>query len=162
MSVKKRRKIIFYDRIIKKDDSITAQIFKKDEYMRSLGSQRMSEIGRFILVGGGSFLLDYGLLYVFTEFAGIPYLYSSALSFSVSVIINYWLCVVYVFSGARHQTMTRAILFFASSLVGLGINQACMWFFVEQISLHYMVAKIAATAIVTIWNYFAKRKAVAK
>ena len=86
MSVKKRRKIIFCDRIIKKDDSITAQIFKKDEYMRSLGSQRMSEIGRFILVGGGSFLLDYGLLYVFTEFAGIPYLYSSALSFSVSVI----------------------------------------------------------------------------
>ena len=115
MSVKKRRKIIFCDRIIKKDDSITAQIFKKDEYMRSLGSQRMSEIGRFILVGGGSFLLDYGLLYVFTEFAGIPYLYSSALSFSVSVIINYWLCVVYVFPGARHQTMTRAILFFASS-----------------------------------------------
>lgn len=130
--------------------------------MRRLGSQRTKEIGRFIVVGGGSFLFDYGLLYVFTEFAGIPYLYSSALSFSVSVLVNYWLCVVYVFSGARHQTTIRAVLFFASSLVGLGINQLCMWFFVEQVALHYMAAKIAATAIVTIWNYFAKRKAVAK
>jgi len=35
-----------------------------------------------------------------------------------------------------------------------------MWFFVAIIGLHYMLAKIFATIIVTIWNYLTKRKAV--
>lgn len=114
------------------------------------------------MVGGGSFLLDYGLLYLCTEFVGIGYLYSSALSFTVSVLVNYWLCVVYVFPHAGARSGKRAFLFFASSLAGLGLNQLCMWFFVEKAAFHYMLAKILATAIVTAWNYAAKRKAVAE
>ena len=46
---------------------------------RLTGAQ-LREIARFLLVGGFSFLIDYGLLYVFTEYGGIPYLWSSALS----------------------------------------------------------------------------------
>ncbi len=44
--------------------------------------------------------------------------------------------------------------------MGLGLNQLCMWFFVDVAGLYYMIAKIFATAIVTIWNYITKRKAV--
>lgn len=130
--------------------------------MDSIGQQRAKEIGRFLLVGGGSFLIDYSLLYLFTEFGGIGYLYSSALSFTASVLVNYWLCLVYVFPYARAPSGKRAFLFFASSLAGLGLNQLCMWLFVEKAALHYMLAKILATGIVTIWNYVAKRKAVAE
>ena len=42
---------------------------------------RFHEILRFLLVGGGCFLLDYGLLYVLTEYAGLYYLLSSGISF---------------------------------------------------------------------------------
>lgn len=130
--------------------------------MGSIGQQRAKEIGRFLLVGGVSFLIDYALLYFFTEFAGIGYLYSSSLSFTVSVLINYWLCVAYVFPSAAKQSQARAFLFFASSIAGLGLNQLCMWFFVEKAALHYMLAKIFATGLVTLWNYVAKRKAVSR
>ena len=122
--------------------------------------ERMLEIVRFCFVGGVSFLMDYGLLFVLTEFVGLYYLYSSAISFSITVVFNYWLCVIYVFKGAKKQTTRQAIIFFGTGVIGLGLNQLCMWFFVDVVKLHYMLAKIFATAIVTIWNYVTKRKAV--
>ena len=122
--------------------------------------ERFLEILRFCLVGGVSFLIDYSLLFALTEWAGLYYLYSSAISFSVTVVLNYWLCVIYVFKGAGKQTARQAVIFFATGALGLALNQFCMWFFVAIVSLHYMIAKIFATAIVTIWNYLTKRKAV--
>ena len=122
--------------------------------------ERMLEIIRFCFVGGVSFLMDYSLLFVLTEFVGVYYLYSSAISFSITVVFNYWLCVIYVFKGAKRQTTRQAIIFFGTGVLGLGLNQLCMWLFVAVAGMHYMLAKIFATAIVTIWNYVTKRMAV--
>ncbi len=125
-----------------------------------MNKDQFKEIIRFCIVGGLSFLVDYGLLYICTEYIGVYYLWSSAISFTVSVIFNYWLCVVYVFKGAKKQNRKQATLFIGSSIIGLGLNQLCMWLFVELAGMYYMLAKIFATAIVTIWNYVMKRKAV--
>lgn len=122
--------------------------------------EKFQEFVRFCLVGGVSLLVDMGVLYALTEFFGVHYLYSAGISFTVSVILNYWLCVVYVFKGAKKQTPKQAAIFIGSSIVGLGLNQLCMWFFVEIIFLHYMIAKLGATVIVTLWNYVMKRKAI--
>ena len=122
--------------------------------------ERMLEIARFCFVGGVSFLMDYSILFALTEFAGVYYLYSSAISFSITVVFNYWLCVIYVFKGAGKQSARQAIIFFGTGVVGLVLNQFCMWFFVDVAGVYYMIAKIFATAIVTIWNYITKRKAV--
>ncbi|MBQ7453459.1 MAG: GtrA family protein [Selenomonadaceae bacterium] len=122
--------------------------------------ERFSELVRFCIVGGLSFLVDYSLLYVLTEYCGIYYLYSSAISFGVSVVFNYWLCVTYVFKDAGKQTKRQAAIFLITGIMGLALNQLCMWFFVAVVSFHYMLAKIFATAIVTVWNYFTKRMAV--
>jgi putative flippase GtrA len=118
--------------------------------------ERFWEVFRFLLVGGFCFLLEYALLYSLTEFAHLPYLYSSAIAFCISLVLNYILCVTFVFH-AYHQTTMQAVLFVITSLMGLGINQATMWFFVEIAGLWYMAAKLIASAIVMIWNYFTKR-----
>ncbi len=123
-------------------------------------SSRLAEIVRFCLVGGLSFVIDYSLLYVCTEFVAINYLYSSAVAFTVSVIFNYWLCLMFVFQNTRKQNFRQRTLFIGSSIVGLFLNQMCMYVLVELIGFYYMWAKIIATAIVTIWNYIMKRKAV--
>ena len=122
--------------------------------------ERLKEFVRFCFVGGLSLLVDMSVLFGLTEFFGVHYLYSAAISFTVSVIFNYWLCVVYVFKGAKKQTTKQATIFIGSSIIGLGLNQLCMWFFVEIIFLHYMIAKLGATVIVTLWNYIMKRKAI--
>ena len=122
--------------------------------------ERFLEIIRFCFVGGLSLMLDYAILFALTEFAGVYYLYSSAISFSVTVVFNYWLCVIYVFKGAKKQTPRQAAIFFITGAIGLVLNQFCMWLFVAVVGLHYLIAKLGATVIVTIWNYLTKRKAV--
>ena len=128
---------------------------------RSLSSTRFWEIFRFALVGGGCFLLEYCLLYILTEYAGLHYLWSSAIAFVVSLLVNYWLCVAIVFRGAKRQSGGRRALFIGSSIAGLGINQACMWALVDKLGMYYMIAKLFTSAIVMVWNYILKRKAVA-
>ena len=59
--------------------------------------ERFWEVFRFLLVGGGCFVLEYVLLYTLTEYGGLPPLYSAPIAFTVSLILNYFLCVSFVF-----------------------------------------------------------------
>ncbi len=121
---------------------------------------RFMEIVRFCVVGGLSLIVDCAILFLLTDFFGVHYLYSAGISFTVSVIFNYWLCVKFVFKTAKKQTPKQAAIFIGSSIAGLGLNQICMYFFVEIVGFHYMLAKLGATVIVTLWNYVMKRKAI--
>ena len=128
--------------------------------IRLRNGSRFDEILRFGVVGGVCFVVDFGLLYALTEWGGIHFLYSAAISFTVAVTLNYWLCLKFVFTDAKRQTMRQAVLFVGSSVAGLFLNQLSMWLLVNFFAVHYLVSKIIATAIVTIWNYVTKRRAV--
>ena len=118
------------------------------------------EFAKFLIAGGSCFILELGILYGLTEFFSIHYLTSAAIAFSISVIVNYILCSEWVFSGKKNRSMRTKFLFIATSIAGLGINQLCMWILVEKFFLHYMMAKIISTGIVTLWNFFTKRFAL--
>ena len=118
--------------------------------------ERIEEVIRFLIVGGGCFLLEYILLYVLTEYMHIGYLVSSAIAFTVSLLVNYILCLLVVFN-VKHQSSLEIGLFIITSLIGLIINQGVMWFLVEIIAWWYMFAKVIASGIVMIWNYITKR-----
>lgn len=120
------------------------------------GKERIEEVIRFLIVGGGCFLLEYILLYVLTEYMHIGYLVSSAIAFTVSLLVNYILCLLVVFN-VKHQSSLEIGLFIITSLIGLIINQGVMWFLVEIIAWWYMFAKVIASGIVMIWNYITKR-----
>lgn len=110
----------------------------------------------FCLVGAITFVIDYGLLYLLTEYLHCNYLLSSALAFTIAVIINYILCKKFVFQ-VQNKSKKAFLLFVFTSIIGLGINQLCMWFLVEFLFWHYLLAKILATMIVTGWNYITKK-----
>lgn len=118
--------------------------------------ERFWEVFRFLAAGGGCFLLEYVLLYTLTEYVGFNPLISAPIAFTISLIVNYILCVYVVFH-AETQTGIQMFLFIFTSLLGLGINQAVMWFFIDIVGLWYMFSKIIASAIVMAWNYITKR-----
>ena len=62
----------------------------------------LEQIIKFGFVGFLCFFIDYGIMVFLTEIVGIPYLISSGISFTVSVIVNYLLSVTFVFE-TDHQ-----------------------------------------------------------
>ena len=49
------------------------------------------------------------------------------------------------------------IIFVVLSVIGLGINNACLWAGVELLNIHYLITKIGATAIVMVWNFVTRK-----
>ena len=117
----------------------------------------IDQILKFGVVGGLAFLIDYGLLYVLTEFVGIHYLISSVISFTVSLIFNYILSIKWVFDVTKKQTAKEITIFVILSVIGLGINQVVMYAGSNLLHIYYMLTKIVATAIVMVWNFVTRK-----
>jgi len=56
------------------------------------------QLVRYTLVGGVAFLVDFGLLFMLTEYAGMHYLAAAAVAFLGGLTTNYALSVSWVFS----------------------------------------------------------------
>ncbi|MBQ9365532.1 MAG: GtrA family protein [Schwartzia sp.] len=122
----------------------------------------VSEIIRFLIVGGGCFCFEMAMLYGFAEWAGMHYLLASAVAFIIAVIVNYVLCRCWVFRGAKNQSKKSFAIFVGSSVAGLGINQICMYAMVDIVGMWYMFAKVVSAAVVMVWNFIAKKYALTR
>lgn len=113
---------------------------------------------RYFFVGGFAFIVDFGLLYILTEYAGLHYLLSATLSFIAGLLVNYIISCLWVFNGSKFKNRLVEFLFFAAiGVVGLALNDALIWLFTDCIGTHYMFSKIVAAAMVYLWNFFARK-----
>lgn len=113
---------------------------------------------RYFFVGGFAFVVDFGLLYILTEYAGLHYLLSATLSFIAGLLVNYIISCLWVFNGSKFKNRLVEFLFFAAiGVVGLALNDTLIWLFTDSIGTHYMFSKIVAAAMVYLWNFFARK-----
>lgn len=113
---------------------------------------------RYLQVAFLAFLVDFGALYLFTEFGGLHYLVSNALAFVLGVSTNYLLSIRWVFkNSALKDRKSEAVIFVAIGVAGLGLNEVFIWFFTEVTHLHYMISKIISTGVVFFFNFFVRK-----
>lgn len=113
---------------------------------------------RYLFVGGFAFLVDFFLLYFFSDFCGIYYLISAVLSFVISLIVNYLISIQWVFY--KNQIDNKFIEFNVFSLigiVGLLFTEILLYLFTDVLGLYYLISKIISAAIVMFWNFIARR-----
>ncbi|MDR1723760.1 MAG: GtrA family protein [Tannerella sp.] len=121
-------------------------------------SDTLVQIVRYTFVGGLAFLIDFGLLFVLTEYVQMYYLVSASISFIAGLITNYLLSKIWVFDQASIPNRgVEFIIFALIGLVGLGLNNLFLWLLTEFLSIHYIISKIITTVIVYFWNFFARK-----
>ena len=109
-------------------------------------------------VGALCFVIDFAILHVLTDYVHLHYLWSAAIAFSVSVVVNYILSIRFVFQVNPNNHKIRVFLvFLISSIVGLGLTELLMWLGVDVLSINYMLTKIGATAVVMVYNFITRK-----
>jgi putative flippase GtrA len=128
------------------------QVFRGD------AKSTLVQLFRYIWVGGLAFLVDYGSLYVLTEYLGVDYLVSAALAFILGLVVNYLLSTLWVFPESRLSNKMAEFTIFASiGLVGLLLNEVIMYLCCEVLDFHYMISKLCSTGVVFFWNFFGRK-----
>ena len=70
----------------------------KDNLLKNDTDNIYIQFFRYLFVGGFAFLVDFSLLYIFSDICGIYYLISAMLSFIISLIVNYLISTYWVFN----------------------------------------------------------------
>ncbi len=116
---------------------------------------------KFAGVGGVAFLVDYGVLMLLSQMVGWNALLSSAISYVVSVVFNYYASMHFVFKRRDDLSRRRELfLFVALSLVGLLINSVIMGVGTAALgngALAVTCVKAVSTVVVALWNFWSRK-----
>ena len=131
---------------------------------------RFGEVLKFLISGGICFLIKLVCSVVLRFGLGHDTWLSVLLAEIVAIAVNYILCVLWIWPGAKDNSAITKIGFLVTSLIGLvwnellmmafgaifGETQVLFTIFGKNISM-YMVSICITTIIVLFWNFFTKR-----
>ena len=142
----------------------------------------LAQIAKFGLVGVICFIIDYVIYRVMMNLvfeatglaASVPgYIYiSAAVSFTVSVVVNYLLSMRYVFTRREDIARSREFtVFLVLSVIGLLVNEICMfvgmdiiyggWKWLQGIMSFDFAKdwffKFGATGVVMVYNFITRK-----
>ena len=112
---------------------------------------------KFGIVGVIATLIDLAVLMVLKEFMHVDVLVASAVAFSVSVIANYILSMLFVFESRGNSKVKEFLVFVVLSIGGLLLNQFIMWIGTEIMTAYYLWVKAFALVFVPIYNFITRK-----
>jgi putative flippase GtrA len=117
------------------------------------------ELMRYIVAGALAFFCDILVLYVATEYFSVHYLLSNILGYCAGLTVSYYLNIRWVFRYRRfnQRSTLEFAIFNGIVLAGLGLSELLMFIIVDLGGAHYLAAKVAASVIVALLNYYVKK-----
>ncbi len=118
----------------------------------------LAQIMKFGVVGVIATVIDFGIMNLLHYGLGLNILIANTSGFIISLIFNYLASMKYVFAHKEGMSRRREFaIFVVLSVIGLGLNNGCMWAGVEFLGIHYLIVKIGATFIVMVWNFVTRK-----
>jgi putative flippase GtrA len=136
-------------------NKISGLIERFSPYRRTAG-----QFLRFSAVGTINFFLDYAVYIVLTRglvFWGRHIVMATTASFIVAVTSSFVLNTFWTFRCDAAGWHKRVWKFFVVAAGGLALN-ALILFVLTGLGVYDLLAKLAATAIVLVWNFFLQKK----
>jgi putative flippase GtrA len=115
-------------------------------------------LGRFFSVGLACVLLHNAIM-IGGDWAGLHYVVSSLISFTLVVLVGYWLHSAWTFPGAERGGMSLARYTLTMAL-NLPLSIAGMYVFVDLAGIGVPIAAPAVTVLLAVFNFVGGRWAL--
>lgn len=124
--------------------------------------KKVLQVIKFGVVGAVCAAFDMLLFVVLYEYANINYLVANFGSTCLAILLNYYISKKWVFTSGKYSSRVEFLAFMAFSLMGLFLNQALVWLFVEHILLDPKTGKLLSIILVAVFNFITKKLFVFK
>lgn len=123
----------------------------------------LRKINRFVLSGLLATAINFGLLYLFTDFFKVWYIVSAIVAFIASVFTSFIFQKYWTFKDmSKERIHYQAIVFFVIAAINLALNTFFLYLLVEYAGLYYLVAQVLTSIIIAAENFFVYRHLIFK
>ncbi|HTE57615.1 MAG TPA: GtrA family protein [Verrucomicrobiae bacterium] len=117
-----------------------------------------TQVGRFLVVGSGAFLVNVVLLYLFHGVMGIPILPAQILGAEGTIIFSFYLHHYWTYRQYSEKPLwLRFIEFNGSALGGSLISTLSVLICTQLLHVHYLAGLSIGAVLATSWNYFSNQ-----
>ncbi len=110
---------------------------------------------KFGVVGFTGLLVDFGITWLLKERLKLNAYLASSTGFTCAVINNFLLNRIWTFENHDPEVAVQFGKFAVVSAVGLVLNNSIIYLLKERFGFNFYVAKLVATAVVLLWNFWA-------
>ena len=132
----------------------------RDQSKSSRLSLFAKHAAKYYAVGASGVLVNLGLLYFLTEFAGLWYFLSYTLAISASITSNFILNKIWTFRDSLNsqKAIVMYVKFVGVSLLGMAIQLGSVYVLVESYSVYYLLAAVISIGIAGAINFVINRR----
>ena len=122
--------------------------------MQFLSKYSIKQFIKYFFLSSVAFLVDFWLLYVFTDFLHIYYLLSNLVSYNIWALVNFWFNKKYTFNNTYKNKSKQFLVFLGVSLINLAIASILLYVMVDYLHVYFLYAKVISTGIGFFINFF--------
>lgn len=129
---------------------------------KTLRSKEFKDFFLYFIVGGLATIVEWAVFWILTNNSNIHYLWATSLAFVFSTFANWAFGRLLVFKLSNGSLWREISSIYLASLVGLVLNLVIMLILVQAFTIDEMPSKVAATALVFIYNYLIRKLVIYK
>lgn len=116
-------------------------------------SELLVKFLKFGIVGALGVVVDFGVTWVLKEQLRLNKYIANSAGFACAVVSNYFLNRFWTFHSADPHVGVQFAKFTVVALIGLGMNNAIIYYLTEKRKVKFYTAKLVATGVVMLWNF---------
>lgn len=125
--------------------------------------RKRARLLRYLAAGTTAAIVDFGLLYLFTEKVGLHYLTSAILAFIVAFIVSFLLQKFWTFQDdSVDRVHAQAAFYLVIALLNLLLNTGLLYVFVDILHLWYMTGQFITSGLIAFESFFISRHFIFK
>lgn len=120
-----------------------------------MNSELLWKFLKFSVVGFTGVFVDFGITWFCREIVKLNQYVANSTGFLCAVVSNYIFNRIWTFESHDPSVMMQFSKFLIASLIGLALNNGIIYLLNERYRMNFYMAKLFATAAVTLWNFWA-------